>query len=246
MKNLTKEQTAQNDEPPRPRPKVMASAPPSSQPKAPLGSQLTASENDVLINLIKQQLVPCWNVPAGARDAKELNVQVRASVNPDGTVRQATIVDQGRMSDPLVRAAAESARRTFFNPQCTPLKLPSDKYEVWKDLVVNFDPRDCYDIEARYLRRRAAALTFVLLLLTRGSGARPNCGSTSTAARSSRCRSRFPPFSGGGEAGQVGAEMAGVSSPRSGELGAVPAARRRAASSRTSRPARRRVSPTGG
>ena len=52
------------------------------------------------------------------------------------------IIDQGRMSDPLIRAAAESARRTFFNPQCTPLKLPSDKYEVWKDLVVNFDPRD--------------------------------------------------------------------------------------------------------
>lgn len=142
LKNLTKEQTAQNDEPPRPRPKVMASAPPSSQPKAPLGSQLTSSENDFLVNLIKQQLVPCWNVPAGARDAKDLNVQIRASVNPDGTVRQASIVDQGRMSDPLIRAAAESARRTFFNPQCTPLKLPSDKYEVWKDLVVNFDPRD--------------------------------------------------------------------------------------------------------
>ena len=142
LKNLSKEQTVQSDEPPRPRPKVMASGPASSQPKAPLGSQLTASENDFLVNLIKQQLVPCWNVPAGARDAKELNVQVRASVNPDGTVRTASIIDQGRMSDPLIRAAAESARRTFFNPQCTPLKLPSDKYEVWKDLVVNFDPRD--------------------------------------------------------------------------------------------------------
>jgi len=142
LKNLTKEQTVQSDEPPRPRPKVMASGPASSQPKAPLGSQLTASENDFLVNLIKQQLVPCWNVPAGARDAKELSVRIRASVNPDGTVRTAEIVDRGRMSDPLVRAAAESARRTFFNPQCTPLKLPSDKYEVWKDLNVTFDPRD--------------------------------------------------------------------------------------------------------
>ena len=142
LKNLTKEQTVQSDEPPRPHPKVMAAGAASSQPKAPLGSQLTSSENDFLINLIKQQLVPCWNVPAGARDAKELNVQVRASVNPDGTVRTASIIDQGRMSDPLIRAAAESARRTFFNPQCTPLKLPSDKYEVWKDLDVTFDPRD--------------------------------------------------------------------------------------------------------
>ena len=94
------------------------------------------------VNLIKQQLVPCWNVPAGARDAKDLSVRIRASVNPDGTVRTASIVDQSRMGDPLIRAAAESARRTFFNPQCTPLKLPADKYEVWKDLDVTFDPRD--------------------------------------------------------------------------------------------------------
>jgi hypothetical protein len=142
LKNLTRDQVAPTDEAPPQRQRVSAAAPPSSQPKAPLGAQLTASEIDALINLIKQQLVPCWNVPAGARDAKDLNVQVRASVNPDGTVRQATIVDQGRMSDPLIRAAAESARRTFFNPECTPLKLPSDKYEIWKDLVVNFDPRD--------------------------------------------------------------------------------------------------------
>jgi hypothetical protein len=47
-----------------------------------------------------------------------------------------------RMSDPLFRAAAESARRTFFNPACTPLKLPPEKYATWKDLVVDFSPKD--------------------------------------------------------------------------------------------------------
>ena len=89
-----------------------------------------------------QQLTPCWIVPAGARDAKDLSVQIRAAVNPDGTVRQAVILNQGRLGDPLFRAAAESAKRTFFDPQCTPLRLPKEKYEVWKDLVVNFDPKD--------------------------------------------------------------------------------------------------------
>ena len=54
----------------------------------------------------------------------------------------ATVVDQGRLGDPLYRAAAESARRTFFNPQCTPLRLPADKYEIWKDLQVAFSPKD--------------------------------------------------------------------------------------------------------
>jgi len=142
LKNLTKQPTVQNDEPPQVRPRVVASAPPSSQPKAPLGSQLTASELDALASEVLRQLTPCWNIPAGARDARDLVVEIKASVSPDGTVRQATIVDQGRMGDPLYRAAAESARRTFFNPTCTPLKLPADKYEVWKDLVVDFNPKD--------------------------------------------------------------------------------------------------------
>jgi hypothetical protein len=142
LKNLTREQAAQAEDAPPQRHRLSASAPPSSQPKAPLGNQLTASELDALAQQVRQQLIPCWNVPAGLRDARDLVVEIRAAVNQDGTVRLATVVDQGRLGDPLYRAAAESARRTFFNPQCTPLKLPADKYEIWKDLQVAFSPKD--------------------------------------------------------------------------------------------------------
>ena len=80
---------------------------------------------------------------ARARDARDLVVEVRVAVDPDGTVRQATIVDQARLStDPLFRGAAESARRAFFNPLCRPLHLPPDKYAIWRDLVVDFSPKD--------------------------------------------------------------------------------------------------------
>jgi hypothetical protein len=139
LKNLTKDAPIpQQDAPPR-RQQVAAAAPPSSQPHAPLGSQLTASELD----LVREQIARCWNINAGARDAKDLVVEIRASVQPDGTVSQATIVDQARAgSDPMFRAAAESARRAFFNPNCTPLKLPPEKYATWKDLVVDFSPKD--------------------------------------------------------------------------------------------------------
>ena len=138
LKNLTKQQTAEaEDTPPQPRRQTPAAAP-SSQPKAPLGAQLTASEMDIL----RQQLYQCWNVPAGVRDAKDVVIEIRVIVGSDGVARQATIVDQGRMGDPVYRAAAESARRTFFNPQCTPLRVPPGKYEVWRDLVVDFSPKD--------------------------------------------------------------------------------------------------------
>jgi outer membrane biosynthesis protein TonB len=138
LKNLATQPTAPSPDAPPQKPRV-ASARPSSQPRAPLGSQITASE----VDLVRQQIARCWNVPAGARDARDLVVEVRVAVDPDGTVRQATIVDQARLgSDPFFRAAAESARRAFFNPLCRPLHLPPEKYAIWKDLVVDFSPKD--------------------------------------------------------------------------------------------------------
>ena len=112
---------------------------PSSQPRAPLGSQTTASEAD----LVRGQIARCWNVPSGARDARDLVVKIRIAVDPDGTVRQATIVDQARLgSDPVFRSLAESARRAFFNPLCRPLHLPPDKYAIWRDLIVKLGLKD--------------------------------------------------------------------------------------------------------
>jgi outer membrane biosynthesis protein TonB len=138
LKNLAQQRVMPSPDAPPQKPRV-ASAKASSQPRAPLGSQLTASELD----LIRRQIERCWNVPAGARDAKDLVVEIRVVVYPDGTVRQATIVDQARLgSDPFFRAAAESARRAFFNPLCRPLHLPAEKYAIWKDLVVDFSPKD--------------------------------------------------------------------------------------------------------
>jgi outer membrane biosynthesis protein TonB len=125
------------DEPPRKS--VPAAGTPSSQPEAPLASRLSASEMD----MVREQISRCWNVPAGARDAKDLVVEIRVVVNPDGNVQQATIVDQARVAeDPFFRAAAESARRAFFNPDCRPLRLPAGKYELWKDMIVDFSPKD--------------------------------------------------------------------------------------------------------
>jgi outer membrane biosynthesis protein TonB len=136
LKNLAAQPTAPSPDAPPQRPRV-ASAKPSSQPRAPLGSQLSASEMD----LIREQIARCWNVPAGARDAKDLVVEIRVAVDPDGTVRQATIVDQARLgSDPFF-AQRPRARAALLTP-CRPLHLPPEKYAIWKDLIVDFSPKD--------------------------------------------------------------------------------------------------------
>jgi hypothetical protein len=139
MKNLTRQQVAQADDaPPTPR-RVAAAAPPSSQPKAPIGSQLTASELD----LVREQLRPCFNPPFGAKENPDLVADVRVAMNPDGTVQQARIADTGRYaSDPVFRALADSGVRALKNPQCSPLRLPRDRYELWKTFILGVSTKD--------------------------------------------------------------------------------------------------------
>ena len=56
------------------------------------------------------------------------------------SVRQAKIMDVNRLfTDEFFSTAAESARRAVLNPRCSPLKLPDDKYDIWKKFVFVFE-----------------------------------------------------------------------------------------------------------
>jgi outer membrane biosynthesis protein TonB len=104
-----------------------------------LSDRLTISQEDAL----RRQIEQCWNIPIGARDAQSLIVQLSIDVNPDRTVQHAEVVDKSRMAtDSFYRAAAEAALRAIYNPRCSPLELPADKYDQWKHIDFTFDPRD--------------------------------------------------------------------------------------------------------
>lgn len=112
---------------------------PAPAPAAPFSQNLTMSEFD----LLTQQLQRCWSIQAGARYAEDLVVEVRVIVNRERRVLSAAIVDQWRYGqDSYFRAAADSAIRAINSPQCEILNVPPDKYDIWKDMIVTFDPRD--------------------------------------------------------------------------------------------------------
>jgi hypothetical protein len=97
------------------------------------------------IDLIRQQIRECWNLPAGAKEAENLSIEIKMVMNPDGTVRQARILDQSRLQNDLFfRAAAESALRAVLNPRCNPLKLPLEKYQQWQNMILIFDPSQMF------------------------------------------------------------------------------------------------------
>jgi colicin import membrane protein len=103
-----------------------------------VGSTLTQSEMDAL----RAQIQRCWNVPAGAVDAQNLRVSVQVRLDPSGAVEGAPQIITGGGGEGIERAAAESARRAIL--QCAPYNLPTEKYEAWADVVVNFDPSEMF------------------------------------------------------------------------------------------------------
>ena len=76
-----------------------------------------------------------------------MQISIRITMTPEGRVRTARILDQSRMSsDPFYRTMAESALRAVLNPRCQPFKLPPEKYARWKNMKLNFDPKDMFGL----------------------------------------------------------------------------------------------------
>ena len=112
---------------------------PQKMQRAPIGEKLTISE----IDAIKQQIERCWLVPAaiGAKDVEKMVVQIRIKLNPDGRLRESRITDRFRLeTNATYKAVAESALRAIRNPRCSKFNLPLAKYEIWRDIVLQFNP----------------------------------------------------------------------------------------------------------
>ncbi len=104
------------------------------------------NENMVLsiseIDILRQQLTSCWNAPAGAVINVGDKVTISAKVQQNMKVYENSvrIVDTNiTKSNPFYGPITDSAMRTLLNPECTPLKLPKDKYNLWKNLTITFD-----------------------------------------------------------------------------------------------------------
>ncbi len=104
------------------------------------------NENMILsiseIDLLRQQLSSCWIAPAGAIIERGMKVTISAKVRQNMKVFQNSvrIVDTNiSKSNTFYGPITDSAMRTLLNPECTPLKLPEDKYNLWKNLTITFD-----------------------------------------------------------------------------------------------------------
>ena len=109
-----------------------------SSVKTSFAEGLSLSEEDAL----KAQIFSCWSVPLGLPYDENLLVRVKLKLKPDGTILKSEVLDHIRMNTPgqtFYKVLAESALRAVLNPACSPLKLPAEKYDVWKKFIFKFE-----------------------------------------------------------------------------------------------------------
>ena len=121
-----------------------ADAMPVDTPRKPVhgqsnGTQMTMSVNE--IDALRARIAQCWSPPPGGLGADAIIVKLRLKLNEDGSlIGYPSIANSG--SSPFFQAAADSAVRAVF--QCQPYALPGEKYAVWRDMILTFDPRQMY------------------------------------------------------------------------------------------------------
>jgi hypothetical protein len=106
-----------------------------------LSQQLTMTELDAL----RARLAQCWNIPAGAQDAQSLIVKIHIWLNPDGSLaRDPEVANSasGGVDRQYFQIAAESAVRAVYACRDAFAMLPKDKYGTWRDMIINFDPKE--------------------------------------------------------------------------------------------------------
>ncbi|MCA1243947.1 TonB C-terminal domain-containing protein, partial [Stappia stellulata] len=117
-------------------------SPSASDAPASLGSReglsnVTMSQSE--LDALRGQISRCWSPPAGTAGASDLNVRLKVFLTPSGEVDQRPEV-MNSSGNPSFTIAAESARRAVL--RCAPYSLPAEKYDSWREVIINFDPRD--------------------------------------------------------------------------------------------------------
>jgi outer membrane biosynthesis protein TonB len=84
-----------------------------------------------------QKIRECWIIPPGAREGN-ITVKVHILLNEDGSVNGQPEVMNGP-GDYLFSTTAQSTITAILGCQNYDF-LPKDQYDVWKDLVLNFNP----------------------------------------------------------------------------------------------------------
>ena len=92
---------------------------------------------EMIIHSIRTQLEKCWSIPSVIGDKENFSVKINLLLSPQGEIIMADIMDSDSYKkNSLFRSTADSAMRAVY--KCSPLSLPSEHYNIWHEVVLDF------------------------------------------------------------------------------------------------------------
>jgi len=101
--------------------------------------KLNKNEVDAIFSSVNS----CWSIPLGLPYNQDLIVKIKVRFDPSGNAIRTEIIDFAKINkkgNGFLKVLAESALRAI--KLCTPIKAPKNKYDLWKEVVFNFDARE--------------------------------------------------------------------------------------------------------
>ncbi len=103
-----------------------------------ISDKISLSELDAL----RQQIQGCWLVPPGVLAERNLMIEVGIHLDAQAHIQKIKILNGAPSQKAAVfKVAVQSIRQALKAPECTPLRVPLDKYPKWKYCVLRFSPR---------------------------------------------------------------------------------------------------------
>ena len=101
------------------------------------GPPLSQGEKDGFRVAVEQ----CWNRGSLSTEASRTTVSVSFSMAPDGTVEKGSLkmIGHDGGSDAAAKQAYEAARRAILMCEKGGYRLPAEKYNRWKDVIIDFN-----------------------------------------------------------------------------------------------------------
>ena len=112
-----------------------------SRAAAGAGTAMTLSELDAL----QSAMYKCWRMPADVTDPEKLLVRLQVKMLRGGVVEDVRVIERAKSrrnapSNPFWDIAEQRAVRAVA--KCAPYDfLPDDKFENWRNLILNFRPQ---------------------------------------------------------------------------------------------------------
>ena len=112
-----------------------------SDPSRPKGPPLSQAEIEGLRIAVQK----CWIQPTGLSETADLRVVIGVELDPNGTLAgRPTLVEPSRVTSPEMQVVLESGTRAIIRCSGDGYNLPRDKYDQWKYLELEFNPRGLF------------------------------------------------------------------------------------------------------